>query len=109
MDVLGTLPERVRTVSPPRQDHGEFSGKVDGRFGYCRFPSDGIPCQFRLVGGADPRLTLAVIAVAARFQDERQAEIGDSCVQIAFRRDCTPGRDTRSGALDEFLLARAIL
>ena len=48
---------------------------------------------------ADPGLALAVIAVAAGLEDERQAELGDRRVDVVEARDRAPRRDARAASL----------
>ena len=79
MLVLGGVPEDVPAVGPAREDDREFRDEVDAGFGDRGLLADRGPRGLLRRARADPRLALAVIAIAAGLQHQRQAELGDGC------------------------------
>src|SRR6476619_4534971 len=109
MFVLSGIPESLAAVSPARDDHRKFRGEFDLSLGNRRLLADRRPGCFGFRLRADPRLSLAVIAVAPGLEDYRQAELSDRRSDVVEAGYWPPRSDTRAALLDELFLLRAVL
>src|SRR5438270_8932211 len=73
--VFGRIPEDVPAVVPACDDDGEFGREVDRGLGDRRFFANGRPGALLVAARVNPGLALAVVAVAAGLQHQRQADL----------------------------------
>ena len=96
-------------VRPAREDHREFGCKRNRSLSDGGLAADRIPGRFRLFRRTNPCLALAVIAVAAGLEDQRQTEPGNRTFDILERCHGSPRRDARAGRFDEAFLLGPVL
>src|SRR5690348_787479 len=101
MLVLRRIPEDVGVVFPAGDDDREFGDELDPRLGDGGLLANGVPGAGRFIRRADPRLALAVIAVAAGLEHDRQPELLDRRLNLLERGDRAPRGDPSAGAFDE--------
>ena len=77
MQALGGVPDAGAAVRPASEDDREFGGEGDPTFGDGWFFANRGPGGWDFLFGADPRLSFAVVAVAARLEHEREVELAD--------------------------------
>src|SRR3546814_18925890 len=108
VDIFRRVPERRLARRRAAEQNGEFGIEADEAFEYAR------RALHRLPGGADvgrvhdPRLALAVVAKAPRFEDRGRANPGDRRVELIGRRYGRIRRRTPAEAGDEILLAQPV-
>ena len=98
---------RLAVAVRARRSTLNSASKSIAGFGDRRLAADRVPGRGRLAGRTDPGLALAVIAVAAGLEHDRQAELRHRRVDVVQAVDRAPRRDPRAGALEEALLVAA--
>src|SRR5947209_7720295 len=73
--VFWRIPEDVAAVVPACDDDGEFARELDRGLGDRRFFGNGRPGALLVAARVNPRLALAVVAVATGLQHQRQADL----------------------------------
>ena len=97
MPIVGRIPEGVAAIRRAGEDHGEFRIESDAGLGDRRLLADRLPGCLRLPLGPDPGLALAVIAIAPRLEDEREAKAGDGVADVGQAPNRLLGRDPGAG------------
>src|SRR3954454_15777165 len=99
----------MAAVAPAGDDHRELGFETDAGFGDCGLRADRLPGLLGDIARVDPRLALAVIAIAPGLEHDRHAELGGGASDVSQGRHRAPRRNTRAALFEKLLLARPVL